>query len=577
MSPVRSTSLSSSEKLNRAMMEEALRRGLVIEDFEIPKPRLWEMPTTVKGSPIRINENPNQVLFMSCLAEELLYGGAMGGGKTFIQCYYQVKRRYDFPGSVGSILRLKSTDLFQPDAVQDQLTALIGHIAEWNNREHRWTFPDGGIIHLGFMPKTKNEFINKWASVQLDDFCMDEATQWPQWAIAYLKLRVRATMDGITTQKRYGANPGNVSHNYFKSRFVDPAKRIFGINVPFTLPATQSEPNPPTRAFIPSLVTDNKVLMDRDPNYEKNLMNMPELERKMYRYGDWDVFAGQFFSEWDEGIHVWNVPFNFSQSGSEPDRLWNESEDEIVKRPSIIPADWNRVCGLDWGHNHPTVVYWGAVDPGYGEIDPDAAAGTVWLYREMWVRGKQVSDKDGLCERIKEHKDTPPVIASGDDVFTRQSTTLGGPTIAAEFAQNGVILSNPCAGKRRRHRWQQMRAYLQWRDDDMKPIPGRPRLRILAGTCPKLCEQMAVMTFSETDPEDMKKVNIDNETGEGGDDCVDALSVLLMSQPWASLRDEPGINPATISDKLTAHQILELKRQKARRRNKRTGGRPTRV
>ena len=542
MSPVRSTSLSSQEKLNRSMMEEALRRGLVIPDL-VQAPS-WELPLWTP--------QPKQRLFLDSNAGETLMGGAAGGGKSAVIIQYTIERRYKHPGSIGGLFRLKHTDLFGPKGLFDEMSDRIGNRAVWNLRLGRWTFPDGGIIHLGFMPKTWQDFTDKYQGTQFDDIAIDESTQWPVRALRYLTSRVRSTVPNCPPQRRYTANPGGTSHAYFKSNFVDPALRTHGINNVFNPEPSRIEPKPPTRCFIPSLVTDNVALMDRDPDYKLRLENLSEIDREMLLHGNWDVFTGQFFSEWDESVHIWP---------------------KVVE----IPADWNRVAGLDWGINHPTVVYWGAVDPGYGEIDPDAAAGTVWLYREMWVRGKQVSDKDGLCERIKEHKDTPPVIASGDDIFTRQKTTLGGPTIASEFAENGVILSNPCAGKRRRHRWQQMRAYLQWRDDDMKPIPGRPRLRILAGTCPKLCEQMAVMTFSETDPEDMKKVNIDNETGEGGDDCVDALSVLLMSQPWASLRDEPGINPATISDKLTAHQILELKRQKARRRNKRTGGRPTRV
>lgn len=57
-------------------------------------------------------------------------------------------------------------------------------------------------------------------------------------------------------------------------------------------------------AFIPAKYTDNKVLLEKDPNYVKRLNALPEKIRRAYRDGDWDLFEGQFFEEFRKDLHV---------------------------------------------------------------------------------------------------------------------------------------------------------------------------------------------------------------------------------------------------------------------------------
>ena len=78
-------------------------------------------------------------------------------------------------------------------------------------------------------------------------------------------------------------NPGGVGHSFVKRLFVDRAYK-------------ESE-NGEDYAFIRSLVTDNKALMETNPEYIAQLKALPPKLRKAWLEGDWNIFDGQFFEE----------------------------------------------------------------------------------------------------------------------------------------------------------------------------------------------------------------------------------------------------------------------------------------
>jgi phage terminase large subunit len=56
--------------------------------------------------------------------------------------------------------------------------------------------------------------------------------------------------------------------------------------------------------FVSAMVYDNEVLLKSDPSYVEQLKALPQRLRDAWLYGKWDVFEGQFFSEFDESKHV---------------------------------------------------------------------------------------------------------------------------------------------------------------------------------------------------------------------------------------------------------------------------------
>lgn len=96
------------------------------------------------------------------------------------------------------------------------------------------------------------------------------------------------------------SNPGNVGHQFFRSRFIDPAPpmQIYEVET------ASSKKRNQTRIFIPCKVTENKFLMEADEDYISRLEDLPENERKALLEGDWYTFEGQFFPEFSYDIHV---------------------------------------------------------------------------------------------------------------------------------------------------------------------------------------------------------------------------------------------------------------------------------
>jgi hypothetical protein len=75
--------------------------------------------------------------------------------------------------------------------------------------------------------------------------------------------------------------------------------------------------------FIQALSTDNPHNPD---SYHRDLRSLPPLMAKAYAEGNWDLFVGQFFSEWRRERHV--------------------------IKPVNLPHFVKRVRALDWGY-HP--------------------------------------------------------------------------------------------------------------------------------------------------------------------------------------------------------------------------------
>lgn len=125
-----------------------------------------------------------------------------------------------------------------------------------------------------------------------DTIRFDEATHFTQYQYEYLGTRLRGA-NPYPKQRKLSTNPGGEGHTYFKERFIDPAP-----------PNTQFTHNKKSRLFIPARVQDNTFLMAADPDYVSRLEELPLEQRKALLDGSWDLYEGQYFSEFNREVHV---------------------------------------------------------------------------------------------------------------------------------------------------------------------------------------------------------------------------------------------------------------------------------
>jgi PBSX family phage terminase large subunit len=171
----------------------------------------------------------------------------------------------------------------------------------------------GGIIALRNLDDPK-----KYNSSEFALIAVDELTQNPFSTFEQLRSCLR--YPGIDDVKFIaGTNPGGIGHVWVKRYFIDKC-----------FPAEEKEPG--QFAFVRSLPTDNPY---NSPQYIEQLNSItdPKL-RKAYIYGDWDIFEGQAFSEWNRNVHVC--------------------------KPFFLPYDWARSLTIDYGWTAPSAVYWRA-------------------------------------------------------------------------------------------------------------------------------------------------------------------------------------------------------------------------
>ena len=190
------------------------------------------------------------------------------------------------------------------------------------------TFPNGSVILFGYCQNEGDT--DRYQGTEVDILYLDESTQLSEQQIKDLNACVRGTND-FPKRTYYTCNPGGKSHGYIKRLFVQKEY--------------MSTEYPEDYSFIQSLVYDNKVLMDADPEYVRALEALPEAKRKAWLDGDWDSFIGQVFNEWRNDLNHYQ------------DRLWTHVIDDFE-----IPQDWKIYRGYDHGYSKPFSVGWFAVD-----------------------------------------------------------------------------------------------------------------------------------------------------------------------------------------------------------------------
>ena len=276
--------------------------------------------------------------------DEVLYGGAAGGGKSDA-LVIEALRQVGVPHYRALILRKTYPQLSELIDKTMRYYRPVFPRAKYNSSSHTWTFPSGAKITFGSMFRAQDKY--NYQGRAFDFIGVDELTHFTWEEYSYVMSRNRPTGPGTRVYMCATANPGGVGHGWVKARFITPAPpgtrmvQLVDVKTPDGTVVKMRR----TRIFIPSTVFDNKKLLENDPGYLGNLASLPEAEKQALLYGDWDSFSGQVFTEWS------NDPAHYE------DQRWTH-----VIKPFRIPAHWKIWRGYDFGYAKPFSVGWYAAD-----------------------------------------------------------------------------------------------------------------------------------------------------------------------------------------------------------------------
>jgi len=347
-----------------------------------------------------------QTEFLSRNEFEVLGGGSVGGGKS--DCLIAaLLRDIHRPNYHGLMIRRTYPQLQE---IVDRCYRLYPQLGgEYLAGPKRWTFPSGAVIDLGHMQHEVSRF--NYLGSEFHRVAFDELTQFTETQYLFMFSRLRTTDPNIPPQVLSTTNPGGVGHQFVRERFIDITKPLRT----YTDPKTGLD-----RVFVPLKIEDNPSLLENDPDYLNRLEALPELEKMRLKYGIWDAFEGQAFTELSKAVHMCE-PFD-------------------------IPPEWPRYCSLDWGYAKPFSVGWYAID--YDDV--------IYRYREWYGSTKETHGKEdgantgirmqawevakGILEREQGEKIkvrvADPSIWHSRPSFRRKEAR--GPTIEEDFANEGV-------------------------------------------------------------------------------------------------------------------------------------------
>ncbi len=388
---------------------------------------------------IKLSVTEKQKRFIDAGESEVLFGGAAGGGKSYGQMVDAFLFALRYPRSKQLVLRRTFAEL-EKSLIRTSLALFPREIYSFNAGTHTGRLKNGSIIDFGYCA-TEND-VYQYQSAEYDIIRFDELTHFTEGQYIYLLSRVRGA-NNFPKQIKSSTNPGGIGHSWVKSRFIDasaPEKSFIG-------------DDGLSRIFIPSLLSDNTFLLHGDPHYKDRLYALPDRERRALLYGDWNIFEGQYFTEFS---------------------------DKNIIAPFDIPEGWRKYRTIDYGLDRLACL-WIAVSP----------EGDFYLYREYCESNLTISEAAGaILDRSPKGEDIYATLAP-PDLFSRTQTS--GKTKASLFSEYGINFTK--TSNDREAGWLAIKELLRDRE------PSGPRLKIFS-QCTEIIKCLPALVIDKVRPTD---------------------------------------------------------------------------
>lgn len=465
------------------------------------------MSAPPKIEQISFSLHPKQSEAFMTLANELLYGGATRGGKSYFTRAALIVWSTLIPGLQSFIFRKFYDDVISnhmegPDGFRALLADSVKRgVIKITENQVRWT-TTGSLITLSHC--ASDEAVEKAQGVPKHVLFLEEAPQMLERHIRFLRSwvsmpeemrnklpeQLKTIYPNMTPEQIknlfpkiiYTGNPTGISMNYFRRNFVKPAPK----GTIFRAPLKEGGF---LRQYIEAKVEDNpsedaalvraRVAGIGDDSMTDALLN-----------ANWDAPVGDFFPQYDEERHC--IP-SFGSQGP--------------------PAHWFKFMSFDWGSAEPFGVIWWAVSDGVpfqGTLGETRwyRKGALIAYREWYgcnpddpAKGLQLRNEQiarGIIERTREK--TSGMIVTDSYPFSDRGMSKNGRkyTIADVFADAGCPLIQ--GNTARVHGWSQVRDRLIGirSAPDLPPDP----MLLFCDCCVFTRDYLPALGRSKTNPED---------------------------------------------------------------------------
>ena len=435
------------------------------------------------------------------------YGGARGGGKSWAVRIKAVLLCYKYAGIKVMIIRRSYPELRENHIVP--LCELLRtnadkgqRLASYTDQRKEISFPNGSRILFRYCENDRDSL--RFQGTEVDVMFVDEATQQTEERMDRLKACVRGVNE-FPKRIYYTCNPGGEGHSWVKRLFIDRKYK-------------DSE-REEEYGFIQALVTDNKALMDSDPDYIRQLEALPPKLREAWLHGNWDIFEGQFFEDFRPEPDIRAAV----EHGCNDDKETLRAEHRWCH--VIDPFDLNRnECrgwkifrSYDFGYGKPFSCAWWAVD--YDGV----------MYRVMELYGCTDTPNEGLRwtpdEQFREiariEREHPWFKGRKIDGVADPSIWDGsrGEAIVDTAARYGILFTP--GDNSRIPGWMQCHYRLQFDEN------GYSRMYVFSN-CKAFIRTIPTLIYDEHKPEDLDT--------ELEDHVADDWRYAAMSRPVAPLR-----------------------------------------
>lgn len=457
-----------------------------------------------------------QKAFLTASTKHIGFGGARGGGKSWSVRTKAKLMALKYPGIRQLIVRRT-----YPELINNHINVLrveLKGIARYNDKDKVFKFQNGSALNFAYCAKDSD--LDRLQGVEYDIIYLDEATQLSEHQMKTISACLRGAND-FPKRIYYTMNPGGQGHTYIKRIFID---RKF-----------EEGENPEDYTFIQSLVTDNKVLMAKQPDYIKQLEALPPKLREAWLYGRWDIFEGQFFEEFRETPD----PAMAVKEGCTVEELLMQRRWTHVIEPFEPPKGWTICRSYDFGYNKPFSCAWWAVD--YDGV----------IYRIMELYGCTSTPNEGLkWSPDQQFAEIARIEREHPWLKGRRITGVADPAIWD--ASHGVSIAEEAAHKgvhftpgdhERIAGWMQCHYRLRFDDN------GYPMMYVFSN-CKGFIRTIPSLMYDEHKPEDLDT--------DGEDHIADEWRYMCMSRPIKPVQQKQ-VEVLITGDPL--NQIKDMRRQ----------------